>query len=180
MFNFKKQIAVDVWSNGDGGKALCSPAFLSNIVVTHVIEAHRAVPLSYARHVCGRHPVRPGHGSIVFESLLERDVISALAQFPELICLKSQPLTVFYRANDKPYRYTPDLLVELSEVPPELECLGFELKTIIECKPSDRIKEQAVKMDRDFRAVKQADLGGVVLITDDDLQAGRMEVRYGR
>lgn len=145
-----------------------------SIAIESIIPAHRAVPLSRSGHIRGRHPVKPGHGSVVFESLLERDVISALAAFPELDKIQTQPLTVFYNCDGVSHRYTPDLLVTLYEVPFELECLGFGLETLIECKPSGLVPMLHQELDRNFRAMLQATSTPLILLTDDDLAAGAL------
>lgn len=148
-----------------------APAFPGSIKsplirITALIHEYRTVPLSYSGHARGMHPVFEGHGCISWEGLTERDMISALARFPELVKIVSQPLTVFYEADGEAYRYTPDFSIRLTEVPPELEVLGFELLTYVECKPAELVPEQRLKLDRNFRAMKLAVPEPMLLILD--------------
>lgn len=140
----------------------------SRITITGVVERHRAIPLSYGAHVRGYHPVRNGHGSVAFESLGERDTITWLAGFPELVRIESQPVTVMYDLDGVAHRYTPDFRVDLAEVPFELECLGFGLRTFVEFKPSWAVPRVRAELERAFRAMKMAIEYPHVLITEAD------------
>lgn len=143
----------------------------SRITITGVVERHRAIPLSRGAHVRGYHPVRKGHGSVAFESLGERDTITWLAGFPELVRIESQPVTVFYELDGTAHRYTPDFRVDLAEVPFELECLGFGLRTYIEFKPTWAVPGARAELDLAFRAMKLAVQAPHVLITEAELGA---------
>ncbi|MCF7221602.1 hypothetical protein [Marilutibacter chinensis] len=138
----------------------------------------RVIPLSRSRHVRGWHPVRPGHRSIAFESKLEAKLITCLAQLPELESIRSQPITVHYRCAGVRGRYTPDFLVELSEVPPELAQLGFGLRTYVEVKPLWRSIRSETMLVRKVAALRLACKCPVVLVTDWDLSPETPEVRH--
>ncbi len=139
----------------------------------------RVIPLSRSRHVRGWHPVRRGHGAIGFESLLERRVIDALATYSELIRISSQPVTVTYREGQATRRYTPDLLVDLAEVPIELAEIGFGQRTYIEVKPYIEALNIRERLSRRFAVVTDAMDLPIVLLTDLDLPTIGQEVRYG-
>jgi hypothetical protein len=159
------------FSRGRKGSGTSSPAAVSNgrITLVSVVERHRAIPLSYGVHVRGHHPVREGHGSVAFESLGERDTITWLAGFSELVRIESQPLTVFYELDGTRHRYTPDFRVDLAEVPFELECLGFGLRTYVEFKPTWAVPRARAELDRAFRAMKLAVKAPHILITEAEL-----------
>ena len=140
---------------------------------------HRVIPPSRSHHMRGWHPVRPGHGATPFESRLECRTISALVAFPELVSVRSQPVTVTYRGDGVALRYTPDLLVTLSTVPEELTTLGFGLETYIEVKPFWRALSVADKLARQFAALRIAMKLPVVLVTELDLPRMRREVSHG-
>lgn len=143
---------------------------------------HRLIPLSRSRHVRGWHPVRPGHGTIGFESKLERRVIDVLASYSELIRICSQPVTVTYREEDETRAYTPDFFVQLHDVPLALAELGFGSQTYVEVKPYFLALKIRDRLSRRFAVLGQATGRPVVLITDLDLDGAMadMEVRHGR
>ncbi|MFK3648012.1 hypothetical protein ACI2IY_06180 [Lysobacter enzymogenes] len=140
-----------------------------------VVPDYRRIPLSRSTHMRGWHPVREGHPAVAFESYLERRVITVLARYPQLVLIKSQPATIFYRHNGRAYRYTPDFLVQLSEVPIGLKALGFETQTYVEVKPQRRAIEAEDALRRQFSVVRQATGHAVALITDWDLLADETE-----
>ena len=140
---------------------------------------HRVIPPSRGHHMRGWHPVRPGHGAIAFESRLECRTISALVDFPELVGVRSQPVTVTYRDEGVALRYTPDLFVTLSSVPEELAELGFGLETYVEVKPFCRALSVQDKLVRQFAALRSAMNLPVVLFTEHDLPRMRREVGHG-
>lgn len=146
-----------------------------------VIPDHRRIPLSRSTHMRGWHPVRQGHPAVAFESYLERRVISILARYPQMEWIKTQPVTVLYRYNGRLHRYTPDFLVQLSEVPVALQALGFQTQTFVEVKPKRRAVEAEDTLRRQFSVMRQATGHAMALITDWDLLADEMEVpHYGR
>lgn len=152
-----------------------------SMAVHAVVDNFRQIPLSYSRHIRGFHPVRDGHESIGFESLLERDTITWLASFPEVRRIQSQPLTVLFQLGSENHRYTPDLKVEIDgEIPFELECLGFGAVTLIECKPAWVVPNIALELDRNARAVRLAKKSQLLLITEHDLRQYAKEGRYGQ
>ncbi|SDX70745.1 hypothetical protein SAMN05421681_10776 [Lysobacter enzymogenes] len=140
-----------------------------------VVPDYRRIPLSRSTHMRGWHPVREGHPATPFESYLECRVISVLARYPQLVSIKSQPVTIFYRHDGRAHRYTPDLLVQLSEVPIALKVLGFEALTYVEVKPQRRAIEVEDTLQRQFNVVRQATGHAVALITDWDLLADETE-----
>ena len=139
---------------------------------------HRVIPPSRGHHMRGWHPVRPGHGAIAFESRLECRTISALVAFPELVRVRSQPVTVTYRDAGVALRYTPDLFVTLSSVPEELAGLGFGLETYVEVKPFGRALSTQDKLIRQFAALRSAMNLPVALFTELDLPRMRREVGH--
>lgn len=140
-----------------------------------VLPDYRRIPLSRSTHVRGWHPVREGHPAVAFESHLECRVISALVRYPQLVRIKTQPVTVLYRHNGRAHRYTPDLLVQLSEVPAALEAVGFQAETYVEVKPLRRAIEAEDRLRRQFGVLRQATGRAVALITDWDLPADETE-----
>lgn len=140
---------------------------------------HRVIPPSRGHHMRGWHPVRPGHGAIAFESRLECRTISALVAFPEMVRVRSQPVTVTYRDTGVALRYTPDLFVRLSSVPEELAELGFGLETYVEVKPFWRALSVQDKLIRQFAALRNAMNLPVALFTELDLPRMRREVSHG-
>lgn len=138
---------------------------------------YRSIPLSRSTHIRGWCPVREGHPAIAFESRLECRVITVLARYPQLVSIKSQPVTIFYRHDTRAHRYTPDFLVQLSEVPIALKVLGFEALTFVEVKPQRRAIEAEGTLRRQFNVVRQATGHGVALITDWDLLPDETEDR---
>lgn len=138
----------------------------------------RVVPLSYSSHVRGWHPVRHGHGAIAFESKLESRFITWVAHMPELATIVSQPITVNYRHAGVRCRYTPDFLVELSAVTPELAAFGFRGRTLIEVKPLNRAVNAETKLSHQFAAARLASGHAIVLMTNVDLSPVVWEARH--
>ena len=137
--------------------------------IQSITHQERIVPLSHRHHVRGWHPVRPGHVSIAFESKLEASIISALANYKELVEIESQPITVRYSYFGITRRYTPDLLVTFSEVPVALARLGFKKKTYVEVKPLVRAMSLIKKLRLQFAVIRKATALPIVLLTDSDL-----------
>ena len=157
---------------------LAAPTDSEQIEILRVESEARAIPLSYAKHVRGWHPVRPGHGSIAYESKLEARLITRLSRLPELVSIRSQPVTVHYRQTGIRGRYTPDFLVTLSRVPVELVALGFGLRTLVEVKPLWRSMRNEQRLTRQFAALRKACELPVVLMTSWDLSPETREVRH--
>lgn len=97
-----------------------TPALYTVPVIERIEVRKRVVPPSRSCHVRGWNPVREGHPAVAFESLLECRVISALAKYPQLKSIASQPVSVTYQHLEKSVRYTTDLLVQFQSVPDEL------------------------------------------------------------
>jgi hypothetical protein len=140
----------------------------------------RRVRATKGGHIRGYEPLGAGRRSVVFESLLERAVIRALVRFPQLRDIRAQPMTVRYTLGGKLRRYTPDFLVLLSEVPPELKALGFGLHTIVEAKAAALFAFDRERVELGIRALIQARREPVVLLTEWELSAGALEVRDGQ
>jgi len=114
------------------------PATSEPVTITKILWKQRKIRMTRGS-IRGFVPGRPGEDSIAFESLLERDTISWLLQMPETRRLWSQPFTLHYVCQEKRRKYTPDLLVEFTEVPAALEREGFGRFTVIECKPPEEL-----------------------------------------
>ena len=149
---------------------------LGRITIERVEHRKRVVPLSRGKHIRGYHPVNPTHGPVAFESLLEKRVISAIVVFPEFVRIVPQPITVFFCVDGVKFHYTPDFLVEFSEVPFQLECSGFGRETLIEVKHSSQIGRQQDALARNFCALAFATSAKTKLITERCLDAGDLEV----
>jgi len=146
-------------------------------VVTHVAWQARSIPLKKGS-IRGFHPGFPGCSAIQFESLLECNVIGRLLAYPELVSLQSQPFTVHFDIGGTKHRYTPDLLVELRQVPADLARLGFERLTVVECKPSERVDECAEMLARARAAIGEIMSAPLVIVTDGSLATHAWEVTH--
>jgi len=153
------------------------PELTSAPVVTHVAWQARSIPLKKGS-IRGFHPGRPGGSGIQFESLLECDIIGRLLGYPELVSLQSQPFTVHFDVSGAKHRYTPDLLVELRQVPADLARLGFERLTVVECKPPERVDECAEMLARARAAIGEIMSAPLVIITDRSLATRAWEVAH--
>lgn len=151
-----------------------------HVQVDFVSHAPRRIPVSRSAHIRGYEPIGVGRPAVAFESKLEREVIRALAKFPQLRELRAQPITIHYQCNGSACRYTPDLLVVLDEVPACLESLGFARRTLVEVKPDSRLALDGERLERHVRAVQRACAEPWVLITDGDLAAHALEYRDER
>lgn len=169
-----------VVSSTSGAKHLAAlPPATSGIQIVAVdIESRRIRPTK-GGHIRGYEPLGPGRASVAFESLLERQVIRELSRFPELLDIRAQPLTVRYILDGKLRRYTPDLLVVLREVPVALESLGFGLRTIVEVKAAALLASERDRLELGIGALRNARPEPFVLLTDQDLAAGLLEVGHG-
>lgn len=152
---------------------------LLGIHIESVHPRHRTIPLSYAAHVRGWHPVRPDHPAVPFESKLESEAISALARYPEMMRIQSQPVTVVYWHDGRIRHYTPDFHVSFASVPKHLARLGFGVETFIEVKPLLRACRMEAKLSVRFAVIREAAMIPIVLLTDWDLVQDRREVCYG-
>lgn len=140
-------------------------------IVLSAAWAERKVPLSRGHNIRGYHPVRPGHGAIVFESLIERDTISLFASQPEVEKIVSQPVTIYYMFQKRRFRYTPDLMVVWHDVPPAWAGRGFDKRTFIECKPHDKLDAVAEALTRSEAAMLAFGHGPRVLVTRRELSS---------
>src|SRR3546814_13766656 len=114
---------------------LAAPVDPATIEILRVQLDARVIPLSRPRHVRGWHSVRPGHRAIPFASKLEARLITGLAQLPELVSIRSQPITIPYSCAGVRGRSTPDVLVEFTRVPAELVRAGFGLRSHVMVPP---------------------------------------------
>lgn len=171
--------AVALVSRLPGGNAVPS-APARALRIDFVSHTPRRIPVSRSAHIRGYEPIGGGRPAVAFESLLERQFIRALARFPEVRDIASQPLTVHYHYDAVACRYTPDLLVVLHTVPAALETLGFGLRTLIEVKPDARLGMERERLERHGRAIKRACPEPWILLTDSDLARGALEVPHER
>lgn len=153
-------------------------ASVTDITITRIDWGRRVIPPSRSTHVRGWHPVRPGHAAVPFESRLESKLISRLASYPELVRIRSQPVTIEYRHGERLTKYTPDFLVELESVPEELKALGFEEETFVEVKPLVRSLKVEHVLSRQFLALRAALTRRITLITDWDMSLALREVPH--
>lgn len=140
-------------------------------IVLSAAWAERKVPLSRGHNIRGYHPVRPGHGAIVFESLIERDTISLFASQPEVEKIVSQPVTIYYMFQKRRFRYTPDLMVVWRDVPSAWADRGFEKRTFIECKPHEKLDSLGEALTRSEAAMLAFEHGPRVLVTRRELSS---------
>jgi len=115
----------------------------------------RTIPLSRARHACGRVPWQPPATAIDVESDLEARVTRLLTRDRGLVALHSQPFTLTYRDGHKRRRYTPDLLAVYDRLPPSLVRLGFGRWTVIEIKPQSKLDDVAEDLARHHGAIRK-------------------------
>lgn len=139
----------------------------------------RQIPISRWKHMRGYHPVREGHEQIAFESRLEASFISLMAMLPELVSIKSQPVTVSFVHNGFKRRYTPDFSVTLSSVPAALQKLGFKKKTLVEVKPSRKAAAIQAMLATKFAALAMAMKLPAVLVTENTIASLMKEVGHG-
>jgi len=142
--------------------------------VSEVKPRNRRIPLSRSHHVRGWHPIRPGHGSVGFESRLESRFLTVIAQVAPGLTVQSQPVTITYELQGRDRRYTPDFLVHLPTVPDPLKRLGFGLETYVEIKPLERARQ----LDEEWmlRLASLRTLGlPVTMVTDVDIAQLAME-----
>lgn len=139
----------------------------------------RQIPISRWKHMRGYHPVREGHEQIPFESRLEASFITLMAMLPELVSIKSQPVTVSFVHNGLKRRYTPDFSVTLSSVPAALQKLGFKRKTLVEVKPSDKAEKILATLATKFSALNVAIKIPTVLVTENTIASLLKEVGHG-
>jgi len=99
----------------------------------------RRIPLSHNRHHIGRTTFRPNHPAIEVESHLERRVVKALSHCGECTSVASQPVTVWFRFNNKVHRYTPDLMATFSRSSTVPWPAGEPRAALIEVKPAQRL-----------------------------------------
>jgi hypothetical protein len=147
--------------------------------VESVEHDRRRVPMSYGRNLRGWHPVRDGHGAIAYESKLEQHVISLLASYPELVRIRSQPITVRYREGGRIRAYTPDFHVHLSKVPNKLTPWGFLRDTYIEVKPYRHALDLGRDLAVKFATIRAAVGQPIVLVTELDTSAMARGMGHG-
>lgn len=151
----------------------------NNVEICSVHPNGRRIPPSRGVHLRGFHPVRPGHPQVGFESKMERDFISGVGALPELLLLRSQPLSVSFRHAGRHHRYTPDFSLRLSCVPESLRSLGFSLFTYVEIKPLARAEAVREELALKFQAILAATFQPIVLITEEELRwVFRKEARH--
>ena len=151
---------------------------LTDIEITRVEFATRKIRPTRGVHIRGYQPIGYGRPSVPFESLIEKNTIAEIARFPEVKRIQAQPITIHFSIGTKSYRYTPDLLIELWQVPEKLLHFGFAESTLIECKPHGRLTLDRVRIERCFRAAALACSEPLLLITDLHLLVGVLEAPH--
>jgi hypothetical protein len=129
----------------------------------------RKIPVSKGGHIRGHHPVRPDHDSVPFESLGECRAISLFAGIPEMERISAQPVTIQYRYGNRVYKYTPDFMLEWSEVPLEWRNRGFGKTSFVECKPLGKALSQVEKLSRNLAAIAALEKGPLIFLTEREL-----------
>jgi hypothetical protein len=135
--------------------------------------SYRDIPLSHAKHVCGRVAWTPPPQAVPVESQLEAQVLDFLIRHRHLVAVHSQPFTLRYWDGQQLRQYTPDFLVVYDPVSRALIKLGFEPWTVVEVKPSSRRDAHPSELARRLQAVHDLLGLGAVCLTERDLQPGR-------
>ena len=135
--------------------------------------AHRTIPLSYAKHVCGRVAWTPEPQSIAVESELESQVLAFLIQEGHLIAVHSQPFTLSFVDGGARRAYTPDFLVVYHRLSARLKRWGFGPWTVIEVKPASFVDGNAQDIHLRLKAVEQLLGLAAVCLIDAHLPTGR-------
>jgi hypothetical protein len=135
-------------------------------VVTGIEWNRRRIPLSHGS-VRGFHPGRDE--AIPFESLLECHTIDALLRFSQVKRVRSQPVTLRFTVGEIAFRYTPDLLVEFTQVPDELAALGYERSCLIECKPTAKLPKNAELLGRAYAALRTVSSLPLLIVSEGSL-----------
>lgn len=146
-------------------------------IITNVDWRVRKVPLKKGS-IRGFHPGVNGGSEIQFESLLECQIISALADQPGLVNIESQPFTVHFQVDGRSHRYTPDLLVTFSEISSDLERRGFQRMTLVECKPRAKLQEVSQALCRARGAIQALTSIPLLVIVDSRLTPAVWEVTH--
>jgi hypothetical protein len=100
---------VDIFSQGNVTRLLYLPN-LASLFYKMRINPVRKIGPGY-RSITGKHPSQKSQTILQFESSLERDFLTLLEFDEEVDYYGVQPLTIFYSHNEKPARYTPDVMV---------------------------------------------------------------------
>lgn len=145
------------------------------VIVDRVDWHARRIPMKKGS-IRGFHPGRLGESAIPFESLLECNVIAALLARDEVASVLPQPFTIHFRVDDKPHRYTPDLLVQFRSVPNELAEKGFRRLTLVECKPFCKVAGFAASLVRNRSAIAEITSIPLLVITNAALTSVLPEV----
>jgi hypothetical protein len=149
--------------------ALASPSHLD----ANIRWSHRKIPLSYARHRCGRVAWTPEPQSIPVESKLEADLLAYLMVQGDLLAVHSQPFTLSYQDAGITRRYTPDFLLVFDRLTRQLVRWGFAPWTVVEIKPATDLERHIAEVKRRLEAV-HAQLGlAAVCLTETHLPTGR-------
>lgn len=148
--------------------SICGACPESTPVITHVDWRPREIPLKKGS-IRGFHPGLRRGTAIPFESLHECDVICALIAQPGLLHIESQPFTIHFEIDGARHRYTPDLMLEFSEVPACLEPLGFERLTLVECKPRSKLRDSSQALLRARAALQVMSSAPLIVVVDAQL-----------
>lgn len=135
----------------------------------------RDIPLSHARHICGRVAWTPPPQSIPVESRQEAFALAFLLAQPDLVAVQAQPFTLSYMDGGEPRRYTPDFLVIYDRLSRVLTHLGFGLWTVVEVKPVARLQDEGPHILRRLEVI-HATLGfAAVCLTEREMGEGRAQ-----
>ena len=113
---------------------------------------HKARKISYTySSVSGCYSFR-GEKTIMFESLLERDLLTLLEFNDSVMDVEEQPFTITYEnANGREVTYTPDFLVTFHSSPQSNSMPTHKKPMIIEVKPSGVLKKKFHELRPKFK-----------------------------
>jgi hypothetical protein len=144
------------------------PSAASSVVPT-IAWQFRRIPLSRARHVCGRVPIAGPAYAVNVESRLEREALLFLTRQAGFHFVRSQPFTLNYHAHGRRLRYTPDLLVIFDPVAASLRRLGFSFWTVVEVKPWAHLQAQGHEVRERLAHVAATTGFATVILTERDI-----------
>ena len=144
-----------------------------------VVPRQRKLGLGYGGKIMGFHPVRPGHGSVPYESTLERDLLPLLGGMNCLHRVVAQPVTIHFHYYGRRFRYTPDFWVWLSVVPPGLAAIGVSItRFFVEVKPTERLAACQQDLDIKLMALRIGTGLSTILCTEMEIRNRPQEYFY--
>lgn len=139
-----------------------------------VLWSRRDIPLSYAKHVCGRVPWSPPQQSVPVESDLEAKALDLMVRQPFLRAVHAQPFTLMVDIDGQRMRYTPDFLVVYDRLNPWLRRHGFGRWTVIEVKPAAKLARDREKILARLQCVRDCLGLAALVLTEHDVIQGRV------